>query len=79
MPTKIDAKCTSNPIEETAFVFRHPRTFRVHIYPASEELLFAFKLVHDDISFQDAANEAAISEDEVEKIVDYAKLVGLVV
>lgn len=68
---------TSGP--ETALVFRHPQTLYAHVYPASDELVFAFKLIHDGIAYEDAATEADITVSQVEDIIAYARKVGILV
>ncbi|MFC1610253.1 putative DNA-binding domain-containing protein [Myxococcota bacterium] len=64
---------------ETVFVLRHPKSLR-HVYvTANDVLLFAFKVVHDDLTVDQAAARARTAVGDVTTALREAKRVGLVI
>lgn len=67
------------PEEEIVFVMRHPQSRLAVFHRASESLLFAFKLAHDELDVDQAAKQAGITPDLVEQILNLAARIGLLI
>lgn len=61
------------------FLFRHPSTHNPVIRRARDRMLFAFKVVHDAIPLEDAAQAAGIAVEDGESMVRDAADEGLVI
>jgi len=67
------------PAAQMVFVLRDPDSLLAMFLPASDRHLFAFKLVHDEISITDAAELADVDEATVRTILVEAAADGLVI
>lgn len=67
-----------HPAPEVVFVFRDPRTLNHHFQAASDPLLFAFKVVHDQLGVAEAATQAGADEATVQRVLEQAAEVGIV-
>jgi hypothetical protein len=63
---------------ETVMLFRHPETERVVFHRADEPLLFAFKVAHDGLSPEQAAQATGLGVEEVVERLSRASQLGLV-
>ncbi|BBM85634.1 HvfC/BufC family peptide modification chaperone [Candidatus Uabimicrobium amorphum] len=61
------------------FLIRHPQEQRVFFHVATDPLLFAFKVVHDQISLPDAIKLSGQTEDTVRKILADAHQAGIII
>ena len=72
-PPKIDE--TISP--ERVLVFRYPESHLALFYRATDDLLFALKLVHENVSPEDAAAAANLPVSAVSSLVNNAANIGL--
>jgi hypothetical protein len=72
------------PVPETSdgeivFVFRHPSKHETVVQKATDSLLFVFKVVHDNVPLNEAAEEAQIGPPEAESMLMSAEEMGLII
>jgi len=60
------------------FVYRNPKTHEAMILKADDNILFAFKIVHDEISVEEAAATAGINISVAETLLKQAAETGLI-
>ena len=63
---------------ETVLVFRHPVNHGAVFYRATDELLFALKMVHDEIDVESAASETGYSEHQIRETLAAAQRKGII-
>jgi hypothetical protein len=69
----------AEPAPEVVFVFREPGGFRHRFERADDNLLFAFKVVHDGVPLAEAAEAAGAPEALVRQVLGEAAEAGLVI
>jgi hypothetical protein len=63
---------------ERVLVFRDPKSHRVRSERATDDLLFAIKMVHDGVGCVEAARQAGLSEAVVQRLLQRSIDIGLV-
>jgi len=67
----------TEPAPETIFVLRHPDTESAIFLMATDQMLFAFKVIHDGVSIPQAALAAGVSEEIARAAIQEASQWGL--
>lgn len=67
------------PQPQMLFLVRHPQEQRVFFHVATDPLLFAFKVVHDQISLEDAVKLSGQTPQTVRKILADAHQAGIII
>lgn len=69
----------ADPAPQLVFVLRHPETDNALFFEATDALLFAFKVSHDGLSVQEAAEQAGVADSLVLAALQDAANWGLVI
>jgi transposase len=60
------------------FIFRNPQTELSNFYAVNDRMLFAFKVVHDQINVKDAAKMSGQSVSSVKTILKESAEIGFI-
>ena len=77
--TKTLPPAVPKPHKELVFVLRHPETLNAVAHIVDDELLFAFKVVYEEMSIPRAAQESGASVTRIQQVLNRAAGAGVVI
>ncbi len=67
------------PIPSIVFLFRNPKTQASNFIEVTDSILFAFKIVHDQLSPEQASQQSQQSLDDVHELINEIQQLGIVI
>ncbi|WP_372366529.1 putative DNA-binding domain-containing protein [Candidatus Uabimicrobium sp. HlEnr_7] len=64
---------------QMVFLLRHPQNQKVNFHVANDRLLFAFKVVHDEIDIENAVSLSGQNEETIRMILNEAHQAGIII